>query len=303
MARGVIYRHWHIDKNGQEKSYVGLHTTDNPQKRWGKNGYGYKTQTFWDVICEYGWDNFYHDIIEVVECEDKNELVKLLTAKETYWISYYNSFYSGYNNTAGGEGCLGRKHTEDERIKMSLFWKEKWKDEDFRKKNHKSQKQSWENEQRKSNASVKMRNLRNNPDSIYNTQDYKQKHRESMEKVYTDEIVRAKHSQSAKDNWANPNSGYNNEDCRRKMSEAKIGKYIGVKNPNAKCVVCVNTQMVFKTRKEASEWCGVSGGAISMCCTHKRKTAGKHPNTNEPLKWMYYEEFLTTNENSEENVI
>lgn len=49
------------------------------------------------AIRKYGLENFSFDIIE--EC-----LVSQLNEKEKYWVSYYNSFFNGYNLTLGGDG-------------------------------------------------------------------------------------------------------------------------------------------------------------------------------------------------------
>ena len=46
--------------------------------------------------------------------------------------------------------------------------------------------------------------------------------------------------------------------------------------------------MVFQSAKEASEWCGLKSRSwIYLCCKGKAITAGKHPETGEPLRWEY----------------
>ena len=49
------------------------------------------------AIRKYGLENFCFEIIE--EC-----LVSELNEKERYYISFYNSFFDGYNLTLGGDG-------------------------------------------------------------------------------------------------------------------------------------------------------------------------------------------------------
>lgn len=61
-------------------------------------------------------------------------------------------------------------------------------------------------------------------------------------------------------------------------------------------LVCLNEKIVFSNKKQAAEHykCGrsfVSSG-VSMACSGKRKSAGKHPATGEPLKWMYYADYI-----------
>ena len=44
---------------------------------------------------------------------------------------------------------------------------------------------------------------------------------------------------------------------------------------------------------DAKNWCNAktTSGIIS-CCTGKYKTSGKHPTTNDSLKWMYYKDYI-----------
>lgn len=51
-------------------------------------------------------------------------------------------------------------------------------------------------------------------------------------------------------------------------------------------VVCINTGQVFKSVKEAAQWCGLkTPSAISAVCLGKRKSAGKHPDSGDKLIW------------------
>lgn len=72
----------------------------------------------------------------------------------------------------------------------------------------------------------------------------------------------------------------------------------GDKNPRARKVKCINTGDIFTTILEASRWCGLSGKAcISKCCKGARKTAGKHPQTGERLKWEYADDIDKNKDN------
>ena len=45
------------------KIYIGI-TSKDPEKRWGHNGYNYKSSSyFYSAIQKYGWDNFEHNIL------------------------------------------------------------------------------------------------------------------------------------------------------------------------------------------------------------------------------------------------
>lgn len=80
------------------------------------------------------------------------------------------------------------------------------------------------------------------------------------------------------------------EEHKRKLGEAHIGKNngnCGANHGRAKQVKCIETQEVFNYIGEAANWVGITGGAITMCCQGKRKSAGKHPETGERLHWEF----------------
>lgn len=81
------------------KKYIGITSLNPPERRW-VNGKGYKDNNhFWSSICLYGWDNFKHEILEIVDNE--NEALE----REKYYIEYYKSYKSeyGYNNSISGD--------------------------------------------------------------------------------------------------------------------------------------------------------------------------------------------------------
>ena len=97
MFSGYIYRHWIINEEGEEKSYIGqvFSQKHTPEKRWGRDGKGYlgskdeKVTKFANAIREYGWDNFKHDIILKIECITEEELWFWLDEWECYYIERY----------------------------------------------------------------------------------------------------------------------------------------------------------------------------------------------------------------------
>lgn len=74
-----VYCHTNIKNN---KKYFGITSNnDNPQRRWRKEGYGYKLCTrFYSAIQKYGWDGFEHEIIfkNLTEKEAKSKEVELI---------------------------------------------------------------------------------------------------------------------------------------------------------------------------------------------------------------------------------
>ena len=106
----------HITPSG--KRYIGITSKEDPKQRW-RNGKHYKKGTaFRFAIDKYGWNDIQHNI-----------LFNDLTEKEAKWlenylICYYRTYIGfkdckGYNLTLGGEGCVGFKHTESTKRKIS----------------------------------------------------------------------------------------------------------------------------------------------------------------------------------------
>lgn len=104
------------------------------------------------------------------------------------------------------------------------------------------------------------------------------------------------HSQETKEKIRQNQLGEKNSFYGKKHSEEtkeKIGlSQMGNKHHAAKQVQCIETKQIFDTLTEASIWLkGDSNfrGKISEVCRGKRKSAGKHPLTAEPLHWRYIE--------------
>ena len=99
-----------------------------------------------NAIRKYGVENFDFEIIENVNSQ------KELNMREEYWIRYYNSMTpNGYNLTIGGQGAVGYKHTDDDKIKMSDLKRDMFKGEEnpFYGKTHSAeQKEKWSKERR-----------------------------------------------------------------------------------------------------------------------------------------------------------
>ena len=304
MYTGYIYRHWIINDNGEGKSYVGqVHSAKDgvvrkPETRW-KKGKGYapnkgdKPSHFWNAICKHGWDNFKHDILLKIECATLDELMFWLDEWECYYIWYYDSFYNGYNGTLGGHGVkglcgegngmYGRQHTEESKKLMSM--------------NRPDQNGS---ENPNAKAVVCLNNNYIFPTAIEAGQWCGVKtvakaarkgrvagiHPETEEKLvwmYLDEF-----------NNLHMTDNEINDYIKEKQTQRKPYSQ-GDKNPRAKRVVCLETMQVFTTIKEASEWCGSS--SVGAYLKGKTKYGGLHPNTGQPLHWMYYNDWLELQNN------
>ena len=97
------------------KVYIGQ-TTQTLQERINQHnshafGHQYNYH-FHNAIRKYGTKDFTYEIIE-----DGIKSAETLNEREKYWISYYNSYYDGYNSTMGGDGTVRR----DDELIVKLF--------------------------------------------------------------------------------------------------------------------------------------------------------------------------------------
>ena len=96
-----VYCHTNIINN---KKYIGQTKEYPRERRWGRNGTGYKTQPyFWRAIEKYGWDNFRSEIL-------RDDLTKEeVDQAEIELIALYDTTNpkKGYNLAAGGGGPTG----------------------------------------------------------------------------------------------------------------------------------------------------------------------------------------------------
>ena len=56
---------------------------------------------------------------------------------------------------------------------------------------------------------------------------------------------------------------------------------------SSKKTYCVQLDELFESTLDAAKKLNISNGNISKCCRDIRKSAGKHPETNEPLTWKF----------------
>ena len=106
---GIIYG-WYCTVT--DKWYIGQ--TVNPEKRFNchiDRAINKKDKTyFYNSIRKYGLENFVYCVLE------ENVLRENLNMREMGWIEYYDSFYYGYNMTAGGNQTI---FSEEFKEKMS----------------------------------------------------------------------------------------------------------------------------------------------------------------------------------------
>lgn len=98
---GNIYK---ITNLINQKSYIGKTENKNPYTRWKEHQYAAKNNAavqnypIYKAINKYGIENFTFEIIEQTLQTREREI---------YWISFYNTYSTGYNATLGGDGgCI-----------------------------------------------------------------------------------------------------------------------------------------------------------------------------------------------------
>ena len=109
---GVIYK---ATNQINKKSYIGQ-TVNFPMRKKdhlkAKDDYSFHV-----ALRKYGQENFIWEILE--ECENDQ-----LGEREQYWISYYNTYYDGYNETQGGDNAdalLKWKQENKEEVKKNAL--------------------------------------------------------------------------------------------------------------------------------------------------------------------------------------
>ena len=104
-AYNYIYK---ITNQTNGKIYIGKHSTDNLDDGYMGSGI---------LICKaekkYGIENFTKEYLAFCDTEER------LNWFEKFYIKKYKAKEVGYNLTDGGDGILGRKHTEETKQKMS----------------------------------------------------------------------------------------------------------------------------------------------------------------------------------------
>lgn len=98
-------------------SYIGLSTHIEDRWDYHKDPYNWNREidkALYIAIKKYGIDNFSFEILE--ECSPEE-----LSEKEKFYIAKYDTFYNGYNMTAGGEDNQGESHPGHKLLKADII--------------------------------------------------------------------------------------------------------------------------------------------------------------------------------------
>ena len=286
------------------KMYVGI-TSQNPHKRWGKNGSEYGSKNvFGKAIKKYGWDNFDHIILyKNFTEEDAKWKEKLLIKLHKCKIPY------GYNMTDGGDGVAGNVWTDEMKKNQSIIMKkimnrpeirnklsESLKGREFSpetiKKMSKSKtglKRSDEFREKMKTARVGYKHSEETKKKISEIQKNKpltEKQKEHLIELSKNNIGR-KHSNETRQKISNASKErVMSEDTKKKISNSLIGtENIKERIPVVQLSTNLELIKIFDGIISASKELGILNTNIVKVCKGKRKTAGG-------FMWMYYEDYL-----------
>ena len=240
----------HVNKiNG--KRYIGI-TRTSLEKRWGKNGSGYRKNRqpkFYNAILKYGWENFEHVVLYSGLTKEE------ACSKEIELIAQYKTTDPkfGYNIQSGGQlGNKLRKFSDESKRKMSNAKKGKKLTEEHKKKISEG--------------------CKGHKPAVFSDEFI-----EKQRKLNTGKVM----SEETRKKISNTLHGI-------KRSRETINK-IRRNNPNCIEVYCPEYKMTFHSIKEASRYAGVHSSNIQKCLNGERKSTGKHKLTNEKLHWIKVE--------------
>lgn len=262
----IVYLHKNKINN---KIYIGQ-THKTFKERCGKNGNGYKSSPhFYHAIQKYGWENFQHIIIKTnLNAEQADQLEMQLIKKYEATNPKY-----GYNIRLGGEHGFSYTQEQRERLSKSL-----------RKNSH-------------LHKNVKKVLCRQTKDVFGTISDAER----WANTTHINQVLSGRRKFAGRD----PRNGqklsweYADENANiTKICKEKIVHSFPKLKSNETKVVCINTGEIFFSMKDAANWCHLKDTSnISRCCRNLRQSAGKHPQTNEKLKWRYL------NDSEKENLI
>lgn len=207
------------------------------------------------AIKKYGVDSFTVEQIDTATSRDE------LDAKEIYWIGYYDCIApKGYNLTSGG---IHYEISDDTRKKHRDYWLTH---------QHPCKGRTLSDEHKE-----KLRVAFTGSNNPQYGKKMSSEHKERLRKINTGR----KPSDETRKRMSESRIGEKNHfygkthtpETRNKISESRK-KYVGVKHPRARAVMCLETGVVYPYIRKASQETGVHETHITSCCRGKLPHAG-----------------------------
>lgn len=250
-----------------------------------------KKTKFYLALNKYGTDAFEFEVLE--ECPLNQNF---LDERERYWINYYDSYSNGYNSTLGGQS--ENSWTYDPQVMRDL-WDKGYSSREIVKIVGCS-------------ATVLQKRLKGYSDYNAYTSHSRGAKQSAINNLFTSVAVyqydfngqyvteheslsgaarKLGHDYPGAESAIAAVLNHERQTAYGyQWSKEKVDSMPIVPAPQGKLVRCINTNQIFHSTPEAAAWCNLkSSSNIKECCVGKRKTAGKHPNTGEKLKWEYVE--------------
>ena len=186
------------------------------------------------------------------------------------------------NFTWGGEGVSGRKHSEEEKQKMSKAKKGKKNSKEHNKNISKAKKGKKNSKEHNKNISKALKGIKLSEQTRRKMSE-SQKGRKNSEE-HNKNISKATKGKN------NPMYGkHHSEEVKRKMSKSQKGKKHHMHDKGKK-VICITTGKIFNKQSEASNYYNVVLKNISCCCRGERNYAGKLSDGTK-LQWKFLKNY------------
>ena len=298
---GIIYRRFIVNDKGREVSYIGQ--TCEQEKRnsdFLNLRVLYSGKRIENARKKYGPENFQYEVLETVSCEDEQELADRLNELEKYYIEKYDSFANGYNNTIGGGGATGYRHSDEYKEWQSQRSSELNSDPEFKQRQKEGMAAYFSNPEAHERVSASVRERYSRPEERQRTSEIQKKSHAAdpdrakrqgkvLSKVCSTPEGRKRMSETSKAGWKNPEVVRIQQERMKKQwsqpgyKEAFHKKHLGM-NGRPVRQLTLDGELIkeYVSACAAAEELGLSFGSIARVCRGERSHY-------KGFKWEYIE--------------